>query len=101
MIRLASFASIVLANWEIVSDPHLYARGYFVDIVHPEVGHYRWDGYPWRFSRTPGRIRHPSPLFGEHNDEVLREVAGCTPDQIAALRAEGIVADEPAVPQLF
>lgn len=94
-------AGPVLANWEIVSDPHLFARGYFVDIVHPEVGHHRWDGYPWRFSRTPGRIRRPSPLFGEHNDEVLREVAGCTAEQIAELRERGIVADQPTVPSLF
>ena len=31
-------AGPVLANWEIVSDPHLYERGYFVDIVHPTPG---------------------------------------------------------------
>ena len=28
----------VLANWEIVSDPHLFDRGYFVDVVHPGGG---------------------------------------------------------------
>jgi crotonobetainyl-CoA:carnitine CoA-transferase CaiB-like acyl-CoA transferase len=89
-------AGPVLANWEIVSDPHLFERGYFVDIVHPEVGHYRWDGYPWRLSKTPGRIRLAAPLYGEHNDDALRD-AGRTADEIAALRASGVVADTPDI----
>jgi crotonobetainyl-CoA:carnitine CoA-transferase CaiB-like acyl-CoA transferase len=90
-------AGPVLANWEIVSDPHLYERGYFVDVVHAEVGHYRWDGYPWKFSKTPGRIRYASPLFGEHNDEILCGLLGLSREETADLRAKGVVADEPIV----
>jgi len=88
-------AGPVLANWEIVSDPHLFHRGYFVDVVHPEVGHHRWDGYPWRFSATPGRIRRAAPLFGEHNDEILGGDVGLPAGEVASLRARGIVADRP------
>lgn len=88
-------AGPVLANWEIVSDPHLYERGYFVDIVHPEVGHYRWDGFPWKFSLTPGKVRYPSPLFGEHNDEILCRLLGLDPAEASALREAGIVTDQP------
>ncbi len=85
----------VLANWEIVSDPHLYRRGYFVDVVHPEVGHHRWDGYPWQLSRTPGQVRRPAPLFGEHNDDVLQNTLRLSHEEIAALRSDGVVADAP------
>jgi crotonobetainyl-CoA:carnitine CoA-transferase CaiB-like acyl-CoA transferase len=88
-------AGPVLANWEIVSDPHLYARGYFVDVVHAEVGHHQWDGYPWKLSRTPGQIRYASPLFGEHNDEILRGLLGLSAAEVARLRSDGIVADAP------
>ena len=87
-------AGPVLANWEIVSDPHLYERGYFVDIVHPDTGHQRWDGFPWRLSRTPARVRRPSPLFAEHNDEILGEL-GLSPEEIGHLRDEAVIADEP------
>ena len=87
-------AGPVLANWEIVSDPHLYERGYFVDIVHPDTGHQRWDGFPWRLSRTPARVRRPSPLFAEHNDEILGEL-GLGPEEIGRLRDEAVIADEP------
>jgi crotonobetainyl-CoA:carnitine CoA-transferase CaiB-like acyl-CoA transferase len=90
-------AGPVLANWEIVSDPHLYHRGYFVDIVHPEVGHHRWDGYPWRFSRTPGRVRYPSPLFGEHNDEILEGILGLSSHETAELRERGVIAGRPII----
>ena len=89
-------AGPVLANWEIVSDPHLFDRGYFVDVVHPEVGHHRWDGYPWQLSKTPGRIRLAAPLFGEHNDETLHD-AGRSDHEIATLRAAGVVADTPII----
>ena len=92
-------AGPVLAGWEIVSDPQLHTREYFVDIVHPEVGHHRWDGYPWRLSRTPGRVRRPAPLFGEHNDELLTEVLGFSEVEIAVLRDRAVVADEPRLPQ--
>ncbi len=85
----------VLANWEIVSDPHLYQRGYFVDVVHPEVGHHRWDGYPWKFSRTPGRVRLPAPRFAEHNDDVLCGTLGLSAEEVARLRSEGVIADKP------
>ena len=87
-------AGPVLANWEIVSDPHLYERGYFVDIVHPDTGHQRWDGFPWRLSRTPARVRRPAPLFAEHNDEILGEL-GLSPEAIRRLRDEEVIADEP------
>ena len=33
--------------------------------------------------------------MGEHNEAVLREVAGLSPDEIRALAAEGIIADRP------
>ncbi len=89
-------AGPVLANWEIVSDPHLYQRGYFVDVLHPEVGHHRWDGYPWKMSATPGRIRMPAPLFAEHNDEVLKDILNLPEPEIAALRERDVLQDVPA-----
>ncbi len=90
-------AGPVLANWELVSDPHLYARDYWVHTVHDEVGYQRYEGQPWRFSRSrlPRRAR-PAPRFGEHNDGVLGAGGARTPEEIAALRASGVVLDEPA-----
>ncbi len=44
-----------------------------------------------KFSRTPGEIRSVGPALGEHTDVVLRELAGCTDEEIAALRNGGVV----------
>ncbi len=87
-------AGPVLQNWEIVSDPHLFARDYFVDIVHPDVGHYRWDGFPWKFSETRAQIRRPAPLFGEHTIEICEEIAGLSQDEIEQLKQSGVVQDK-------
>ncbi|MCY4639328.1 MAG: CoA transferase [Chloroflexi bacterium] len=94
-------AGPVLANWEIVADPHLFRRGYWVDTVHPEIGFQRWEGIAWRFSETRPPVRaRPAPLFAEHNDEVLREI-GMTDEELAGLRERAVIADEPAQLRIF
>lgn len=37
----------------------------------------------------------PAPCFGEHNVEVLRELAGLSDREIDALRDAGVIAEEP------
>ncbi len=90
-------AGPVLANWEILSDPHLFERGYFQHYVHPKVGVYPWDGVPWRFSKTPARPFAP-PLFAQDNDAVLAEYLGADEEERARLRAAGALEDEPTMP---
>ncbi len=94
-------AGPVLANWEIVSDPQLYERRYWVEVVHPEVGYQRWEGYPWRLSLTPGRTHSPAPRLGQHNDEVLRRAASMDEQEIRALRQAGALVDEPVDLDLY
>lgn len=89
-------AGPVLANWELVSDPHLYGRGYWIETVHPEVGFQRYEGLPWKLSGTPPPARaRPAPLFGEHNTEVLLEDLGLDVNELAAHREAGSILDEP------
>ena len=90
-------AGPVLANWEILSDPHLFERGYFRQYVHPKVGVYPWDGVPWKFSRTPARPFAP-PLFAQDNDAVLAEYLGADGAERARLRAAGAIEDVPTMP---
>ena len=68
------------------ADPHLSARGTWVDvdgIVQPAPAP--------RFDRTPTSIDRPPAPAGHHTDEVLRD-AGFAPDEIAQLRSSGAVA---------
>jgi crotonobetainyl-CoA:carnitine CoA-transferase CaiB-like acyl-CoA transferase len=45
---------------------------------------------PIELSETPGAYRRPAPLLGEHTDHILGKL-GYSADEIAALRAEGVV----------
>jgi crotonobetainyl-CoA:carnitine CoA-transferase CaiB-like acyl-CoA transferase len=46
---------------------------------------------PLKLESTPPTTRRHPPLLGEHTDEVLREVLGCSDEEIAALKASGAV----------
>ncbi len=73
-------------------DPQLAARGHFADVPTPEGRSVRIDGPAFLLSATPARVRGPGPLLGEHTDAVLAGVLGLAGDDIAALRAAGVVA---------
>ena len=42
-------------------------------------------------TRTPASYEVPPPLLGEHTGEVLSTVLGLGPDELAALRDQGVV----------
>ena len=58
---------------EVFADPHTQAREMEVSLEHPVEGTIRALGVPVKLSETPGSIRRPAPLLGEHTEEVLRE----------------------------
>jgi crotonobetainyl-CoA:carnitine CoA-transferase CaiB-like acyl-CoA transferase len=90
-------AAPVLANWQMLSDPHLHARRVFPSVTHPVVGVHRTTALPVRYERTPARYRLPAPLFAEHNRAVLSE-AGLDDVEVDRLYAAGVTADDPDPP---
>jgi crotonobetainyl-CoA:carnitine CoA-transferase CaiB-like acyl-CoA transferase len=76
---------------EVVEHPQVVARQVLVEMDHPRAGKVRMVGAPVRLSETPGSVRTPAPMLGEHTDEVLHEVLGLGADEIAALRAAGAI----------
>jgi crotonobetainyl-CoA:carnitine CoA-transferase CaiB-like acyl-CoA transferase len=77
---------------QIVAHPQVAARGAMVESTHPVAGVVRAVGPPVRMSETPGRVRRPAPLVGEHTGEVLRERLAMTEAEIARLRSARVIA---------
>jgi formyl-CoA transferase len=80
----------VLDTGEILDDPHLNARGQVHTIEHPTRGRIRLPGCPVRLSASEAPTS-PPPLAGEHTAEVLTEVLGLSPGDVARLRGEGVL----------
>jgi crotonobetainyl-CoA:carnitine CoA-transferase CaiB-like acyl-CoA transferase len=59
---------------QVFEDPHTLAREMIVEIEHPVEGTIKALGIPVKLSDTPGAVRRPAPLLGEHTEEILREV---------------------------
>lgn len=93
VLQGAGIAAGVVANAEDLCrrDPQLQARQYWARIPTPEGDLVELDGVPFKMSETPGCVRTPGPLLGEHTDAVLRRVLGMNADAIAALRAADVI----------
>jgi crotonobetainyl-CoA:carnitine CoA-transferase CaiB-like acyl-CoA transferase len=76
---------------KVVDHPQVQARGMIVECEHPVAGKVRIVGVPVKLSETPGRVRDPAPLLGQHTDQVLREYLGMDEGEIAALRQAGAI----------
>lgn len=75
---------------DIVADPQYRALGTVVSIPDDELGQVRMQNVLFRMSADPGGIRHAGRAHGQDTASVLAEL-GLSADEIARLRAEGVV----------
>jgi crotonobetainyl-CoA:carnitine CoA-transferase CaiB-like acyl-CoA transferase len=76
---------------EVSRDPHLEARGFWVDVDHPRRGRTRVPISPIRLhAGGKGEIRSPAPTLGQHTEKVLAELLGLKAEELAALRAQRV-----------
>jgi CoA:oxalate CoA-transferase len=76
---------------QVVEHPQVKARGALVENTHPVAGTIRMTGPPVRMSDTPGAVRTPAPLLGEHTEEVLKNRLGLTDAEVARLQDTGVI----------
>ena len=72
-------------------DPQLAAGGFYVELDHPLAGRVAHEGVVAHLCDTPGSLWEPAPLLGQHTDELLTELLGLTPAELAALHNEGVL----------
>lgn len=79
---------------ELFEDEQLSARGFLVELEHPELGTtLTYAGAPYQLSETPWRLRRRAPEVGEHSAAIL-EGLGYTEAEVGELGALGVVATE-------
>ncbi len=77
---------------DVVSDEHLAARRFFVEVEHPGGNRLPYPGDPYRLAKTPWRIAKPAPRIGEHTREILCDELSVSSAEFAELVETGVVA---------
>jgi crotonobetainyl-CoA:carnitine CoA-transferase CaiB-like acyl-CoA transferase len=66
-------ASRLQTTDQLFDNAHLNAIGFF-ETIESKQGPVRFPGVPTWFSQTPGKVAGPTPLVGEHTQEVFAEL---------------------------
>ena len=74
-----------------LENAHAKAREIVATVNHPQAGSVKMPNFPVKFSKTPVKIRSPSPSLGQHTEETLSSLLNYSKEQIARLREERII----------
>jgi len=77
---------------DILESPQFKSREFFVEVEHPELGQIiTYPGFPVRITSLPYRVQRRAPLIGEHNEEIYIGELGFTREELAQLKANGVI----------
>jgi formyl-CoA transferase len=80
-------AGAVLDTMELQNDPTFEQRGIMQIMHHPAHGDFKMPAWPVRVNGKPSRVV-PSPVLGQHTDEVLQAWLGLSEADVAELRRD-------------
>ena len=77
---------------EIMGDPHLQDRDFFVPVEHPELGReFIYPGPAAIYNASPWSISRRAPLIGEHNQEIFGGELGLPQADLEELKSSGVI----------
>jgi crotonobetainyl-CoA:carnitine CoA-transferase CaiB-like acyl-CoA transferase len=76
---------------EMLNDRQMAARGFFVEVEHPENGKLKYPGVPYRFSEIPREVPIAAPLLGQHNEEIYCGRMGYTKHDLVKFKESGVI----------
>ena len=76
---------------EVVADPQVKANNFLTEVEHPGLGTYPEIGVPFALRDTPTHPSGPAPEWGQHTEEVLREL-DLSWEQIIELKDRSVIA---------
>jgi crotonobetainyl-CoA:carnitine CoA-transferase CaiB-like acyl-CoA transferase len=83
--------TLVFTAAECAADPQFRHRGMVREVDDPMFGSVLHAGIVPHVPEDPGEVRWPGPAVGAHTGEVMTELLGMRPEEIAALRTEGVL----------
>ena len=84
-------ASPVPSLEQVCNDPQLYEREMIIEVEQELSGMVKTPGSLFKMSKTPGNIKYPSPILGEHNLEVYSGLLGYSAEEINQLSTDDII----------
>jgi succinyl-CoA:(S)-malate CoA-transferase subunit B len=76
---------------EIFGDPQYAARGNILRMQDPRAGELAVPNLVPRLTETPGKVNWLGMELGAHNEEIYQQRLGLSADDLARLRAEGVI----------
>lgn len=70
-------------------DPQLRHREMYLEVEHPALGRNKVQNAPFKLSETPASIHLPSPLIGQHTQEIVEGLLGYSREELRAGFADG------------
>ncbi|MBI4233960.1 MAG: CoA transferase [Chloroflexi bacterium] len=91
-------AGVAFTNSDLLFDPHLRRRGFFVPVPHQEgtgIPVLPYPGRPWGLPGSPPAPADPAPALGQHNRQVIAELLGWPEQALVMLEQEGVIGWKP------
>jgi CoA:oxalate CoA-transferase len=89
LVKAGIPASPVNTVGQMIADKQVIARQMIVEQDHPTAGKISVVGVPVKLSETPGSVRTPAPLLGEHTAEIIGGLG--YRDRLDELKKAGVI----------
>ena len=77
---------------DMLADPHFAAREAIIEVETERYGKLKMQNAFPKLSATPSGVRRPAPSqVGQHNAEIYGELIGMSADELAGLKAAGVI----------
>ena len=83
-------AGAVFDTMELQNEPDFENRGIMQTVQHPKYGPFKMPSWPVRIDGKPPRVE-PSPMLGQHTEDVLTGWLGLSAADVAGLKSDGVV----------
>ncbi|WP_170111144.1 CaiB/BaiF CoA transferase family protein [Antricoccus suffuscus] len=88
-------AAPVCSGEDVANREDLQDAGFFQEFEHPDAGKHLYQGLPFRIGDSLLKADRPAPVFGQHNEEVIKDLLGVSDSCYDDLVDARVVASTP------